>query len=232
MAIKLVLDSIEGVDQHIAALYEKQEDGKFRLDVEGAVPREKLDEFRNTNIDLLRKLDGFKGVDPTKYQTLLGLEKKLTDKELIEAGKVDEVVQSRIKTMSSEHEATVSTLNGQLSIANKQLESLLIDSAVRVKALEAGVLPTAVDDVMLRAKTVFKIVDGQAVPHSNDKPMYGKDGVNVMSVDEWVGSLAKSATHLFGQTQGGGAGGTRTSSRPGGGKVLTSVQKIAAGLGK
>ena len=232
MALKLSLDTVDGLEPHVAALYEKTEDGKYRLDVEGAVPREKLDEFRNTNIELLRKVDSFKGIDPAKYQTLLGLEKKLTDKELIEAGKVDEVVSGRIQSMKTEHEGIVSGLNEQLTVSTRQLESLLIDSAVRVKALEAGVLPTAVDDVMLRAKTVFKIVDGRAVPHADGKPMYGKDGVNVLSVDEWVGSLAKSATHLFGQTQGGGAQGTRTTTRPAGAKALSSVQKIAAGLGK
>lgn len=232
MPLKLVIDTVEGLDQSIAALYEKQDDGKFRLDVEGAVPREKLDEFRNTNIDLLKKLDGFKGVDPAKYQTLLGLEKKLTDKELIDAGKVDEVVQTRIQSMKAEHEGVVGTLNEQLSTANRQLESLLIDSAVRVKALESGVLPTAVDDVMLRAKTVFKIVNGQAVPHQDGKPVYGKDGVNAMSVDEWIGQLAKNAPHLFGSTQGGGASGSRTNSRNAGGGKLSSIQKIASGLGK
>ena len=232
MGLKLVLDTVDGLEAHVAALYEKAEDGKFRLDVEGAVPREKLDEFRNTNIDLLRKLDGFKGVDPAKYNQLLAIEKKLTDKELVEAGKVDEVVSSRIQSMKTEHEGIVTDLNGKLAVSTRQLESLLIDSAVRVKALEAGVLPTAVDDVMLRAKTVFKIVDGQAVPHAEGKPMYGKDGVNVLSVDEWVGSLAKSATHLFGQTQGGNAQGSRTNTRQQGSKSMSSVQKIAAGLNK
>lgn len=232
MALKLVVENLEGLDQTVAALYEKQEDGKFRLDVEGAVPREKLDEFRNTNIDLLRKLDTFKGVDVAKYQTLLGIEKKLTDKELVEAGKVDEVVQTRIQSMKTEHEGVINTLNEQLSISNRQLESLLIDSAVRVKALESGVIPTAVDDVMLRAKTVFKIVDGKAVPHQDNKPVYGKDGVSPMSVDEWIVNLAKGAPHLFGSTQGGGAQGTRTQSRQQGGKPLTSVQKISAGLSK
>jgi len=232
MALKLLLDTLEGVDQTVAALYEKTDDGKFRLDVEGAVPREKLDEFRNTNIDLLRKLDTFKGVDPTKYQQLLGIEKKLTDKELIEAGKVDEVVQGRIQTMKTEHEGIVNTLNEKLTTSNRQLETLLIDSAVRVKALESGVIPTAVDDVMLRAKTVFKIIDGQAIPHQDGKPVYGKDGVSPMSVDEWITNLAKGAPHLFGSTQGGGAGGSRSTSRQPGGKQMTSVQKISAGLAK
>lgn len=232
MALKLFVESLEGLDQNIAGLYEKDGEGKFRLDVEGAVPREKLDEFRNSNIDLMKKLDNFKNVDPTKYQTLLGLEKKLTDKELIEAGKVDEVVQARVLTMKTEHDGVVSQLNDNLSIANRQLESLLIDSAVRVKALEAGVIPTAVDDVMLRAKTVFKIVDGKAVPHAEGKPMYGKDGVNAMSVDEWVGSLAKSATHLFGATIGGGAQGVRSQSRQTPNAKMSSIQKIQSGLQK
>ena len=165
--LKFIVDTLEGVDQTVASLYEKQEDGKFRLNVEGAVPREKLDEFRNTNIELLKKVDAFKGVDVKKYSELLALEKRVTDKELVDAGKVDEVVQGRISQMKTEHEGVVGQLNEQLGIANRQLESLLIDSAVRVKALESGVLPTAVDDVMLRAKTAFKIVDGRAVPHLN-----------------------------------------------------------------
>lgn len=230
--LKFIADTLEGLDPAIAPLYEKTDDGKFRLNVEGAVPREKLDEFRNKNIDLMKQVDGFKGVDVAKYQTLLGLEKKLTDKELIEAGKVDEVVQARIKTMQTEHGTIVEGLSGQLQLANRQLESLLVDSAVRVKALESGVLPSAVDDVMLRAKTVFKIVDGVATPQQDGKTVYGKDGINPMGVDEWIGQLTKTAPHLFGSTAGGGAppGGRNNNGRPAGGKPLTPTQKIAAGL--
>lgn len=229
--LKLIVDTTEGLDPAIATLYEKTEDGKFRLNVEGAVPREKLDEFRNKNIELMKTVDNFKGVDVAKYQQLLGIEKKLTDKELVEAGKVDEVVQSRIKTMQTEHGTIVEGLTGQLSLANRQLEGLLIDSSVRVKALEFGVMPTAVDDVMLRAKTIFKIVDGVAVPQQDGKTVYGKDGINPMGVDEWISNLSKTAPHLFGSTQGGGAPGTRTQSRQQGGPAnMTPTQKIAAGL--
>lgn len=229
--LKFIIDNLEGLEQGVASMYEKQDDGKYRLNVEGAVPREKLDEFRNTNIELLKKVDAFKGIDVKKYNDLLSLEKRVTDKELVDAGKVDEAVQGRISQMKTEHDGVVTQLNDQLSIANRQLESLLIDSAVRVKALESGVLPTAVDDVMLRAKTTFKIVDGHAVPHTDNKVVYGKDGVNPMSVEEWIGGLAKNAPHLFGSTQGGGASGSRNGSgRPGTGQKLSSTQKIAAGL--
>lgn len=228
MTLKYIVESLEGLEPQIAALYEPA-DGKFRLNVEGVAPREKLDEFRNKNIDLMKQLDGFKGVDLTKYQNLLGLEKKITDKELIEAGKVDEVVQSRISSMKTEHEQIVSQLNNQLGESNKQLESLLIDSAVRMQAVNQKVIPSAIDDVMLRARTAFKIVEGKAVPHVDGKPVYGKDGVNPMSVEEWINGLAKNAPHLFEGSQGGGSrgsgSGTRTNSAN-----LSATQKIAQGF--
>lgn len=229
--LKYIVDSLEGVPEAVASFYEPVDGGKFRLNVEGAAPREKLDEFRNTNIDLLKKLENFKGVDVNEYKRLAELSKKIDEKQLVDAGKVDEVVQARISSMKGEYDGIVNDLTGKLQKSNGQLESLLIDSAVRVKALESGVLNTAVDDVMLRAKTTFKIVDGRAVPHVDDKPVYGKDGVNPMSVEEWINGLAKTAPHLFGSTQGGGAGGSRPGSRGVGSAKLTSVQKIAQGLG-
>lgn len=229
MTLKYIVESIENLEPTVASLYEKTEDGKFRLNVEGVAPREKLDEFRNTNIDLLKKLDSFKGIDPNKYQTLIGLEKKLTDKELIEAGKVDEVVQSRIQSMRVEHEQTTKQLNDQLIVSNRQLESLLIDSAVRMQAITQKVIPSAVDDVMLRARNSFKIIDGKAVPHADDKPIYGKDGVNPMGVDEWISGLAKQAPHLFEGSQGGGARGSQAG-RGSSTANMSATQKIAAGF--
>lgn len=226
---KYIVDDLETVQEPHRGFYEKTEDGKFRLNVEGAVPREKLDEFRSNNIELLKKLEPFKDIDPKKYGTLIELEKKVNDKTLVDAGKLEEVINSRVSSMKQEFETKEQTLTQQLESSNKQLESLVIDSAVRVTALESGVLPTAVDDVMLRARSTFKIIDGKAVPHADGKPVYGKDGVNTMSVGEWVTALSKNAPHLFGSTQGGGS---RGSTRTGGGTApKSSIQKIAAGLG-
>lgn len=229
MPLKYIIESLEGLDPQIAGLYE-QADGKFRLNVEGVAPREKLDEFRNNNIALIQKLEAFKDIDPNKYRELMSLQARVSNKELIEAGKLDEVVQSRISQMKTEHEQTLQQLNQKLSNADKQLESLLIDSAVRMQAMKQKVLPTAVDDVMLRARMSFKIVDGKAVPHEGDKPIYGKDGVNPMSVDEWINGLAKNAPHLFESSQGGGARGSGSGAGAGDRSKMTATQKIAAGL--
>lgn len=230
MGLKLFVDNIEDVSESHRSLYEKMDDGKFRLDVDGAVPREKLDEFRQNNIDLLKKLDSFKGVDVQKYNSLLDIEKRIKDKDLVEAGKVDEAVQSRIQSMKTEHDGIVKGLTEKLDASNRQLEGLLIDSAVRVKALELGALPAAMDDILLRAKASIKLVDGAAVPHSDGKPIYGKDGVNPMSVDEWLVGLSKSATHLFGQNSGGGSQGSGSSSSQNNMSKMSAIQKISMGL--
>lgn len=229
MGLKLFVENLDDVSENHKSLYEQTDDGKYRLDVDGAVPREKLDEFRQNNIELLKKLEGFKNVDVQKYTKLLEIEKRINDKDLVDAGKIDEAVQSRIQSMKTEHEGVVKDLSEKLNISNRQLESLLIDSAVRVKALELGALPAAMDDVLLRAKSAFKLVDGVAIPHVDGKPVYGKDGVNPMSVEEWISGLSKSASHLFGKTSGGGAQGSGNVGANNS-RNMSSIQKITAGL--
>lgn len=229
MKLKFKLDTLEGLDAAIATLYEQGADGAYYLSVDGAVGKDKLDEFRNNNVKLLKDLEKFKDVDPAKYQELLALAKKQEEKKLIDAGEIDKVVEQRVGEMKSTYESQLKTLTEQSSVAQRQLESLLIDNAVRDAAVKSGVQPTAVDDVLLRAKATFKIKDGNAVPvDAQGNVVYGKDGTTPMSVVDWTTGLKKQAPHLFQGSQGGGAQGS------GKGIVdtskLTSAQKIAQGL--
>lgn len=229
MKLKFKLDTLEGLDAAIAALYEQGADGAYYLSVDGVVGKDKLDEFRNNNVKLLKDLEKFKDVDLAKYQELLALAKKQEEKKLIDAGEIDKVVEQRVGEMKSTYENQIKTLTEQNSVAQRQLESLLIDNAVRDAAVKSGVQPTAVDDVLLRAKATFKIKDGNAVPvDAQGNVVYGKDGTSPMSVVDWTTGLKKQAPHLFQGSQGGGAQGS------GKGNVdtskLTSAQKIAQGL--
>lgn len=229
MKLKFKLDTLDGLDAAIAGLYEQGADGAYYLSVDGVVGKDKLDEFRNNNVKLLKDLEKFKDVDLAKYQELLALAKKADEKKLIDAGEIDKVVEQRVGEMKSTYEAQLKTLTEQNSVAQRQLESLLIDNAVRDAAVKSGVQPTAVDDVLLRAKATFKIKDGNAVPvDSQGNVVYGKDGSTPMSVVDWTTGLKKQAPHLFQGSQGGGAQGS------GKGNVdtskLSSAQKIAQGL--
>lgn len=232
MPLKFETPSLEGIDQAYHSLYVKEGD-VYRLQVEGAVSSTKLGEFRDNNIALKQELEKFKGIDPTKHAELLKLEQQVTDKKLLDAGKVEELVAGRIGTMKSEYETQIRERDEKLSSSNRQLESLLIDSAVRTAANPAEgpqVLSTAIDDVLLRAKTVFRIVDSVATPIGPDgKVVYGANGVDPMSITEWMKGLQKNAPHLFAGNKGGGA--PSRVDRTGDTSKMSSIQKISAGLG-
>lgn len=230
MALEFEIEDINKVDESVRSFYVKSAEGKYVLNVNGAVPKAKLDEFRSNNIDLVKKLENYKDVDLSKYKDLLELDRKAREKELIEAGKVEEVVQERVKVMREELETKVTSLAEQNGAMSRQLEMLLVDNAVKGSAVTNGVLPVALDDVILRAKTVFKIENG--VPIAKDdknQVIYGEDGKTPLSVESWVKMLKKTAPHLFAGFNGSGAGGGGNT----GGKDLTkmsSVEKIAMGL--
>lgn len=209
---------------------QNQADGMFYLNVEGAVAKERLDEFRNNNVQLTQRLDQFKDIDPAKVATLLENERKIAEKKLIDAGDVEGLVGLRVGTMKTTYEGQINELQGKFDTAQRQLETLLIDNEVRSVAIKVGVAPTAVDDVLLRAKTVFKVEDGRPVAKDqNGNVVYGKDGQNPLAVGDWVGGLKEAAPHLFQPSQGSGSTGNRG---PGGQPTqnLSPQQKISAGL--
>ncbi len=228
MALKYMLETDEGLDDGVKALYTKGADGKLYLEVEGVVPKDKVDEFRNNNIELKKQLEKFKDVDPAKYQEAMKVLQKLDEKKLIEAGNFEEVVAQRVQALRQDFEAQVSDLTGKLSTSNRQLEALMVDATAKSAAIASGVLPTAIDDIILRAKTVFTVKDNVVVATENGQPMYDKDGTTPLTIDAWVKGLKKSAPHLFTMPAGGGAGGSGGSINPGN---MTSLQKISAGLG-
>lgn len=223
------VEDINSVPEAQRNLYAVGENGKHYLQVKGAVAKAKLDEFRNTNISLTQKLEAYTGIDPVAARKAIDLAAKIDAKQLLDAGKVDEVVAQRVNAMKGEHETVVKDLSGKLEVATKQLEVLIIDSNVKSAAVASGVLPTAVDDVVLRAKTTFRVQDGKAVAvDASGNVMYGVDGQTPLSIDAWMKNLKTSAPHLFAGSQGGGGQGGR------GGSVdmskMTAAQKIAHGL--
>lgn len=230
MPIPFIVDDVAKVDPSVQNLYAKNDaDGKFYLQVEGVVAKEKLDEFRTNNITLSKQLEKFKDVDPAKYATFLDLEAKgkLAGKTPAE---VDAIIAERITPMKTEFETTVNDLKGKLETTTSQLSVLLVDNVIRDAASKAGITGAQMDDVLLRGKATFKLVDGQVTPHdSKGNVIYGSDATTPLSINDWLGKLKTSAPHLFPSNAGGGAGGNR-----GGGNGnpanMTAQQKIAQGL--
>ena len=210
MALKFEVDDIESIGEDVRGFYTEGEGGKHYLNVEGAVSKRKIDEFRDNNVKLMKQLEEYKDIDRDEYTKLK--EDALNGSKL---GKeeVDKLINDRVKTMRKQFESDNGKLQETNSTLNSQLETLLVDSAIRQASSKIGVLGSAVDDVVLRAKSVFKVESGAAVPYDRDGIMYGKDGSSPMSTGEWVKGLKKTAPHLFEMSVGGGAGGSRAAGR-------------------
>ena len=229
MKLKHKITKLDDVDEQYRPLYAQGDDGAFYLQVDGLVPKSKLDEFRNNNVELMQKLEGLKDIDPKKYNELLEEHRKIQEKELIEKGEVDKLVTMRTEAMKSDLTAQIAALTAERDGAFSNLNRLLIDNEAARVATTLGVAPTALDDVTARASRVFKVVDGAAVMQDDKgQVVYGKDGSTPMSISEWATGLRSTAPHLFTPSEGGGASGGGGGS---GTKVASSsLGKIAAGL--
>jgi len=230
MALAYEVNDINTIPEALRSQY-KQDGAVFRLDVSGVVPTTRLEEFRNNNIRLQQEIEKFKGVDPAKYAELQEQARKLAEGELIKKGDVDGLVNLRVGEMKKTYETQVQELTGKLSSADQNLARLLIDNVVKSEGLKAGVLPTAMDDLALRAGATFSIQNGVPVmKDAQGNVVYGKDGTTPKSIAEFVGDLRKNAPHLFQGFNGSGAGGGGGRGGPVDMSKMTPAQKIAYGL--
>ncbi len=229
--LKYLVDDVSSLDEGVQKLYEKTDDGKYALQVEGVVPKARLDEFRDKNIDLMKQMDKFKNVDPDQYNELLDLKRKVDESKLVESGKVDEAVQQRVQTLQAEFDEKMNDLTGKYKGAQSELEKTKLSSELSSRALKAGAYESALDDIQMRARQVYKLVDNEIVPiDSKGQIIYGRNGSDPMPMNEWLKGLAKEAPHLFKGSEGGdshnnGRGGNIDRSK------MSSRQKISAGLG-
>ena len=236
--LKARVKSLDGIPEALQSLYAKQGDD-YVLEVEGMVGKDKLDEFRDNNISLQKRMDDlskqFEGIDPAKARKLDEEARTAREDALKAAGKVDEIVAERVAAMKADHEKQMKALQDDRDSTRKHLEVEVIDNAIRAAAAKGSVRDTAIDDVLLRGRSVFRMVDGKAIPMEGEKPVFGKSG-DPMGIEEWVGGLATSAPHLFRESQGAGANkgqgkgvGAGQIARDDTAGFLANVDKIASG---
>ncbi len=174
---------------------------------------------RNAANEKLAKLqedfERYKDIDPDKAREALTAIQEAEDKNMIEAGEVDELLAKRMERANQDFEKQLGIKDGRitdLETENKNhmtsLSDMMIYSEVEKAAIEAKVRPSALADIKNRAKPVFSLVDNK-VEARNDKGdiMYGKSG-DPMTISEWVNSQNENAPHLFESSSGGGAGGS------------------------
>lgn len=238
MALKALIkkEDFEALSDVLKEQYAQVGDtDEYALDVEEAGYKEKLGEFRGNNIkmrkqieDLQKVADAYKDVDPKKYKEMQKQIQALEDKKLIDEGEIDKLVEQRTERMRSDFEGKRKADEKARKEAEEkagklesQLSTVLIDKEVQSAVSSVGAVKKgAMQDVLSRARTVWKLQDGQPVPMEGDTVRYGKDGKSPMTMGEWAESLLEDAPYLFEGNKGGGA--------KGGGEGPTHDGKIIA----
>jgi hypothetical protein len=208
MALKFKYTSKEQIPAEQSAFYVER-DGAWLLDADGAVEKSKLEEFRATNVAILKERDDlkkrFEGIDPDAVRQLADDKRKLEEAALIKAGEVDKVWAARLKAELDKVHAPVVAERDAL---HGRLTAIQIDQAVVTEATKRGLRATAIPDITSRARMNFKLVNGvpQAFEADGQTARLGKDGP--MTLAEWVDALVSDAPHLFEANAGGGAAGS------------------------
>lgn len=223
MGLKLVLDTLDGLDESTTKLYAKGADGKFRLDVDGVEDtsglKSALQKERKRADDLEKVAKKFEGLDPDEVRVLLSRLGDDEDAKLIKEGKFEELIGRKTEKMRKDFEK-------KLEAAKKEVDSAaakagrwsqrVLDNALREAAVKAGLHAHAIDDALFRGRAMFSLdEDGNAVQLDRDgQVVMGKNGKTPFTPTEWLDSMRDAAPHWF-PANGSGSGAPQQSQRGG-----------------
>ena len=217
MALKGAYKSIDDVPEGLQD-FVTEKDGEYVLQVEGMVPKANVNEFRDNNIKLQKELEKVQkklaGVDIEEYTALKQEKQRIADQELVEAGKIDELLAVKTERMRTDFESRVEQIQREAAEAiekanayEDQFNTMIVDNQLKDAALKNGVRPEAIADVLARGKQVWRRTDtNEIAAYNGDTPLYGKQGKD-LDVSEWFEGLAEQAPHLFKTSSGSGAAG-------------------------
>ena len=198
MPLKFKFKSKDEIPPDHLPLYAEREGG-WVLDVEGAVEKSKLDEFRNTNVSLLKERDDlkkrFEGIDPDEVRKLADEKRRLEEDRVLngtphpgplpsaEREKFEKVLEARMKSLKGDFDKQLSAVTSDREGLTARLMAIQIDQGVVGVATKRGLRATALPDITARARGVFRLVNGvpQAFEADGQTVRPGKDGVAPMT---------------------------------------------------
>ena len=227
MALKFKLKSKDEIPAGLETHYVER-DGAWVLDADGAAEKSKLDEFRATNVTLMKERDDlrkrFEGIDPDEVRRLADEKRQLEEAQQLKAGETEKVVEARVAAVRGDLQKQVAALSSERDVLNGRLVTIQIDQGVVAAATKRGLRATAIPDITSRARSVFRLVNGVPTAFDADGQTVrlGKDAATPMNLEEWIETQVADAPHLFESNAGsgaagngsGGAGGNRSVKNP------------------
>jgi len=212
MALKFKHQAKAEIPAELQSLYVER-DGAWMLDVDGAVDKAKLEEFRATNVAVMKERDELKqrfaGIDPDEVRKLAEEKRKLEEAQQLKSGEVEKVVEARVRAVKGELDKNLAGLAAERDALSARLTAIQIDQAVVTEATKRGLRATAIPDITSRARNTFRLVNGvpQALESDGKTVRMAKDGLTPLSLAEWLDAQVSEAPHLFENSAGGGAAG-------------------------
>ena len=169
----------------------------------------------------------FDGIDPEVARSVLQRFNDDEERQLVAAGKIDDVLKKRTERMQTDHAKTLKTEQEARTRAEgkaSKLAARTLAGAVRDAAIRSGALPEAMEDIVLRAGSTWRLNDdGDPVALNGEDVILSKDGKTPLTPQEWAESLRETAPHLWPRAQGTNAPGSAPGARSGK-KTITRAQ--------
>lgn len=218
MSLKVVMDSLDSVDESYRKLYTEKE-GKFVLTgVEGVKTQADVDRLsraaaleRDEHKKTKEKFKPFEAFVDSADEVLAKLD-KYGELEAAAAGKLDEskineMVEGRIKSRLSPLERKAKTLEDENTTLKGRLEQMeaedkrrRVHDAVREAATKSKMIDTAVEDALVLAERMFVVTE--------DGRITTKEGVGVTPDSDptvWLTEMQQKRPHWWPESKGAGA---------------------------
>lgn len=196
-----------------------------------------LDAEREARGGLEKQLKAFSGIDLKEVSELRNrlpeLESALAEANESKRTSIEKAVEERLGPLKREYETQSAATKAQLeklaaekAMLSEQITRRAFEETLTKQALKRGVREHAVEDVIARANRYGWRLDQTGEPttkREDGTQRYSqRRPTDPMTIDEWFdGVLSDEAPHVFKESQGGGADGSR-----GGGSVNKSRSKM------
>jgi chromosome segregation ATPase len=125
--------------------------------------------------------------------------------------KANEIASKKIETLSAEYEEKLAEAMENADKYRQQFESLRnqysterLANEIRAVAEKSKVLPTAIDDIVLRAQQIFKLNEEGQLEARDAEGNLLKAGKKVLTPEVFIETLKEKAPHFWPQSQGSG----------------------------
>lgn len=216
--------------------YYVEKDGKYVIDIEGAVAAERLAEFRDKNIALTKEIGDLKkeweGFTPSEVKDLVAKKTEIENAKIKSESEFQTKLKERTDAMKAEADKRIAELEGKVKEHESRLAEVVIDKALIEEGTKLGLRPEAADFLTTIGRKSIKLENGVPVIYKSDgKPEYGTDG-EPLKIADFVGRVAKANAFAFQPSSGAGSQGGAGSGGSGGGGASDNPFKAGAGFNR